>query len=70
MRQKYEVIRIDEMDYGCEGIPEGEELMVMVWLKAEDGTKQTIRYQDALLYASQIDIGTWVTYEDGQLTKQ
>lgn len=69
MQKKFEVIRIDEMDYGCEGIPEGEEPMVSVLLKAEGGKTQMIRYPDALLYQKNINVGDWVINEAGQLIK-
>ena len=44
---KYEIIEIFEEDYGCEGIPEGEELMCTVLIRAENGFEKHIRLTDS-----------------------
>ena len=46
---KYEIIEIFEEDYGCEGIPEGEELMCTVLIRAENGFEKHIRLADSFL---------------------
>lgn len=69
MRQKYQVINIQEMEFGCEELPEDAEVMVYVVLKVEDGQIQTMVYSDALLYEKEINIGDEVFVVDGKLEK-
>lgn len=69
MRQKYEIIRIEETDFGCEELPEDAEVMVQVTLQSEDGTKQKILYSDALLYEKEMNEGDKVFLVDGKLKK-
>lgn len=66
----YKVTRIEEMDFGCEGRPEGTETMVSVFLEDEDGKVQIIRHSDPLLYEREIDEGTEVYLQDGTLYKR
>lgn len=69
--ERYLVTRIEEMDHGCEGIPDGAEPEVYVYLKAEDGTERVLRHNDALLYERGIDEGDSVRIaEDRTLEKQ
>ena len=46
---KYEILNIYEEDYGCEGIPENEELMYIVALRGENGIEKHIRISDSFI---------------------
>lgn len=60
---KYKVIDISEEDYGCEGIPEGSELMCSVLLESTEGTRKWVKIADSYLRENGIDIGSVVTYD-------
>ena len=47
----YTVERIEELDFGCEGRPEGMKDMVRVFLKGENGEEESLNVEDAWLYA-------------------
>ena len=66
---KYQVVRIDEADFGCEGRPEGYEPEVQVTLKGEDGTEIIMNEKDAYLYQEKIDRGDAVVVVDGHVRK-
>ncbi len=68
---KYKVIRIEEMDFGCEGMPDDAEPVVTVFLKNNEGNTHIIKHSDALLYKRNIDEGDIVSIgEDGTLYKE
>ena len=54
MQKTYTVIEIYEADFGCEERPEGQETMVGIRLKAEDGEEIHRQEADAELYAKNI----------------
>ena len=56
----YTVERIEELDFGCEGRPEGMKDMVRVFLKGENGEEESLKVEDAWLYAQGIDEGSKV----------
>ncbi|MEE0471396.1 hypothetical protein [Ruminococcus sp.] len=58
---KYKVIDISEEDYGCEGIPEGSELMCSVLIESSDGTQKWLKIADRYLRENDIDIGSVIT---------
>ncbi|MGN1022642.1 MAG: hypothetical protein ACI4OJ_04020 [Lachnospiraceae bacterium] len=58
---------IREDDYGCEELPEGEKVKVLVTLQAEDGTQRVVRAEDALLYERAISVGSRVIWKDHAL---
>ena len=58
---EYKVIDISEEDYGCEGIPEGSELMCSVLLESADGTRKWVKYADSFLRENGIDVGSKVS---------
>ena len=60
----YTVERIEELDFGCEGRPEGMKDMVRVFLKGENGEEESLKVEDAWLYAHGIDEGS-----KGELTE-
>lgn len=57
-KQTYKVIDITEEDYGCEGIPEGSELMCSVLVKSQSGEEKWLKYPDRYLRENNIDIGS------------
>lgn len=63
MGMKYTIAKIIEPDFGCEGLPEGEERMDTVRLIAADGTEHTAAVSDELLYRLGLDIGSECTAE-------
>ena len=66
----YRVIDIIEPDFGCEGLPDGEEICCEVWLeKVGCESSLILKVPDAELYRKNINIGCMVTYENGQLEK-
>ena len=66
----YQVKDIWEPDFGCEGIPGGQEPCCDVILEDRDSGKvQTIRVPDAELYQKEIIVGSLVTVQDGKLLK-
>ncbi|MGN0255439.1 MAG: pyridoxamine 5'-phosphate oxidase family protein [Chordicoccus sp.] len=69
MQDLYKVIRIDEMDYGCEGVPDGASLMDEVTLEAEDGTRRTVPANDRALTAMKLDEGDCAYLVGGVLQK-
>ncbi|MGN0651118.1 MAG: hypothetical protein ACI4KM_11825 [Oscillospiraceae bacterium] len=55
---KYIITSIIEPDFGCEGVPEGGELIDTVRLRAQDGTEHNAYVADALLYRLGLDVGS------------
>ena len=53
----YTVERIEELDFGCEGRPEGMKDMVRVILQGDNGEEDSIKVEDDWLYAHEIDEG-------------
>lgn len=52
--RKYTIIRIDEPDFGCEGMPEGQQRMDKVLLQDEDGKEIILEIADEELYAKNL----------------
>lgn len=50
VRMKYVIIRIDEPDFGCEGLPDGMILMDDVLLRDENRNEKMVQIPDAQLY--------------------
>ena len=61
---RYEILEIIEDDYGCEGIPENEELMCSVLLRGENGTEKQIRLTDSFLNENGIKPGSHLFMEE------
>ena len=57
----YTVIRIDEPDFGCEGLPDGAVYKDIVRIKDSSGNEKQLEIADAYLYEN--DIKT--TFIDG-----
>ncbi|MDO4155875.1 MAG: hypothetical protein Q4D37_03730 [Oscillospiraceae bacterium] len=69
MKNTYQIITIYEEDHGCEGIPEGEEQMDQVLLRAEDGTEHWVRIPDALLLQRNWNENDWIHWDENKITK-
>ncbi len=54
---KYTILEIIEWDYGCEGIPDGEEPMCSVVVKSENGNEKTIKLSDSYLNENHLNTG-------------
>lgn len=54
---KYTILEIIEWDYGCEGVPDGEEPMCSVVVKGENGNERTIKLSDSYLSENHLNIG-------------
>lgn len=61
---EYKVLDISEEDYGCEGIPEGSELMCSVLLENNKGEKKWQKFSDRYLRENNIDVGSIITSEE------
>ncbi len=48
-KKKYHILQIFEEDYGCEGIPDGQEQMCSVIVKDENGDEKCIQIPDSYL---------------------
>lgn len=66
MREKYKVTEICEMDFGCEGRPEGMEDLVQVRLCSAAGESITVQVSDIGLYEQNITEGSEVFLIDGK----
>lgn len=56
---KYEVIEIEEPDFGCEGRPDEAVPMAKVTLRGvKDGTMKTVEIADGYLYQQEITEGS------------
>ena len=61
---KYEVIEIEEPDFGCEGRPDGAVPMAKVMLRGvHDGALVKVEIADGYLYQEEIDEGS-IIYQD------
>ena len=68
--EKYKIIRIDECDYGCEGIPDGQPLKDEVTIETESGNQFIMQIEDALLYKLNLNEGDSFTIDgSGNLSK-
>lgn len=65
----YKVIEIIEPDFGCEGLPDGEEPMCDVILLSDSGEKLTVKAADMELYRKAINEGDTVDYTNGIIVK-
>ena len=66
----YRVKEIIEPDFGCEGIPENEEICCETVLEDVDsGDIITVKVPDAQLYEKCITEGVFVEYKNGSLDK-
>ena len=52
----FRVVDIIEPDFGCEGLPDGQEICCEVVLESEAG-RVSVKIPDAELYRQRIDVG-------------
>ena len=61
---KFEILKIYEDDYGCEGIPDNEELMCTVALRGENGIEKNIRLSDSFITENLLKTGSYLLLEE------
>lgn len=64
------VIKIDEPDYGCEGLPEGAVRKDMVTLFSADAGERILWVPDDYLYDNDINEGDTVCIEGRHIVKE
>jgi len=65
----YTVKDIEEPDFGCEGLMDGQQVIDKVTLIDEKGNLLYIEAADMYLYAKGIDVGDKVIIQDNLLVK-
>ena len=68
-RDIYKVLRIEEPDFGCEGVPDGYEPLMEVKLQARDGRIFSQKEKDSALYERQIEEDNFVCQTEQGLMK-
>lgn len=63
---EYTVLRIDEQDYGCEELPEGQPVRCDVLLEDRTGARHILAVPDALLIRRNIREGDTVRLDPEQ----
>lgn len=70
MLETFNVLRIDEPDFGCEGRLDGMEVKDNVLLKSNyTGQEMTVQEKDARLYELDINEGDKVFLIEGEMRK-
>ena len=64
----FRVVDIIEPDFGCEGLPDGQEICCEVVFESEAG-RVSVKIPDAELYRQRIDVGSEVSYENDVIKK-
>lgn len=64
----YKVLEIIEPDFGCEGLPDGQEPVCTVILESDNGEGLTVLVPDMELYEKNITEGCLVDYTNGIIT--
>lgn len=62
-RMGYKIIKINEPDFGCEGLPDGTVRMDEVYLQDARGETSIVQISDAFLYEMQMDEGDCITMD-------
>lgn len=60
----YQIVRIDEPDFGCEGRPEHMPVTDTVCLRSPDGREYVRQIDDALLYRLGLEEGDWAAEDE------
>lgn len=67
----YVVTKMLEQDFGCEGIPEGKDVEIDVFLRDEEGNTLEVTIPDAELIRKDINEGDWVGFTaEGEIVKE
>lgn len=69
IEDRYTVKSIFEFDFGCEGLAEGQALMVSVLLTDEHGNECLLQQEDTYLYEQDINEGDVVYLTEGRIKK-
>ena len=70
MSEIFKIIRIDEPDFGCEGLPDGQALKDEVTIETQSGTQYIMHIEDALLYELELNEGdSFAVGENGDISK-
>ena len=56
--EEYTVLKIYEVDYGCEGVPDDSELMCSVLVKNADGAEKWLKIADKWLTDNKVTVGS------------
>lgn len=68
---KYEVIEIEEPDFGCEGRPDEAVSMAKVTLRGvKNGTMTTVEIADGYLYQQEITEGSIIYQNDAGIWRK
>ena len=68
---KYEVMEIEEPDFGCEGRPDGAVPMARVTLRSvQDNTVTKVEIADGYLYQEEIDEGSIIYQNDAGMWRK
>ena len=59
----YLVMKIEEPDFGCEGIPQDYVVKDRVILKDKDNNEIAMQIADSVLYHKNIRVGDWVHFD-------
>ena len=62
---QYKILNSYEEDYGCEGVPEGQEPMCRVQIQDEKGTEQWISIADRVLREQNLQEGDFIEWKEG-----
>lgn len=69
--KSYIIIDMFEKDFGCEGLPEGQEMETEVSLRTVDGEILEVTIPDAELVSKDINEGDWVHFTSaGEIVKE
>jgi hypothetical protein len=57
-------MKIYDDDYGCEGVPDGQELMCSVLVKDAVGNEKWIKLSDSYLRENNLDVGNEIEIQN------
>ncbi len=70
MSEIYKIIRIDEADFGCEGVPDGQPVKDEVTIETQSGSQFIMQIEDALLYKLDLNEGDSFSIDgEGNISK-
>ena len=55
--------RIDEPDFGCEGVPDNEVICDKIVFAADDGREEVLNIPETVVWDMKIDEGMYITDE-------
>ena len=66
----YTIIKIDEVDYGCEGVPDGAELQCNVLVKNEFDEERWIKFTNKYLTENNLSEGEIIMLPFGETSDE